>query len=35
MEQHCKNHYEREEEKVYRGKGSIDHVRAFDACGKH
>jgi hypothetical protein len=35
MEQHCKNHYKREEEKIYIGKGSIDHVGTFDACRKH
>jgi len=35
MEYHCKNHYKREEEKIYIGKRSIDYVRALDARWKH
>jgi len=35
MKYHCKNHYKREEEKIYIGKCSIYHVRALYARREH
>ena len=35
MKYDCKNHYEREEEKIYIGKSPVYHIMALYACRKH